>query len=218
MIRSWFAIAALVVVSLLGDFLCRTQARSQDGEKLMKAGVSRVEQLPERIGSWHVASSEPLEENVVRVLRCRAHQNRTYVDDETGEEVSLILLLGSAGPLLAHTPEVCYSSVDYETIEPAHPEIIRGTGDRADIFNQVTVRAQTVTGETQHILYAWRKAQGVWQAPQNPRLTLGGQPMLYKLQLVTMSVSAGPDQPASDPGRRFLGELLPVLEKSLNIP
>jgi hypothetical protein len=219
--RTWSAIAALVVVSLVGDFYCRIQASSINRTKLMAQAGSRVKQLPDQIGHWHVARSEPLDDKVVRILQCRAHENRVYVNDENGETVSLVLLAGPPGPLIAHTPEVCYSSVAYATLETASPGNIPSNGD--DVFSRVTVRELTVTGDTERIYYAWRKAQGHWVAPNSPRLTLGGQPMLYKLQVVGKAPVAQEqdgDQPPpdSDPARSFLIELLPVLEKSLSIP
>jgi hypothetical protein len=217
--RTWFAIAALVVISLIGDLLCRSLANPVDSDKLMQAAGERISRLPARFGQWRMTRSEPLDEDVIRMLSCRAHENRVYVDDQTGESVSLVLLTGPAGPLVAHTPEVCYSSVDFETVEPAHPETIRGTGDGADIFDQVTFRTQKVGGEKQRVYYGWRKSQGTWLAPKNPRLTLGGQPMLYKLQLAAEAPGDSQRDPsASDPARRFLNDLLPVLDTTLNTP
>lgn len=215
--RTWFAIVALIFVSLLGDALCRTLASSIDRDKLLQAAGERVNRLPTRIGHWRMTKSEPLDEKVLSVLRCTAHEQRVYTDDQTGETVSLILLAGTAGPLLAHTPEICYSSVDFETLEPPHPETIRGTGDAADIFNEVTFRARTVTGENLRVLYAWRKSQGPWLAPKNPRLALGGQPMLYKLQLAANVPAGSPqDRSASDQARRFLDDLVPFLDDTLS--
>ena len=228
--RTWSAVAAFVVISLLGNFLC-TRAVSVDTEKLMEAGSSNVSQLPETVGDWHVIKSEPLEDKVLRMLNCRNHENRVYVNDKTGEEVSVVLLVGEAGPLLAHTPEVCYSSADWETIEPAHFETIRGTGDKADDFYRVTVRALNLTKDRQRIYYGWRAGTGPWQAPKNPRMKLGGEPMLYKLQVVARNEKQAeePDEPGetgkpegvsteSEATRHFLEDLLPVLDDLLKTP
>jgi hypothetical protein len=221
MSRIWSAVAALAVVSLLGDFLC-TRANSVDTEKLMQAGSSCVGQLPDTIGEWHVIKSEPLGDEVLRMLRCRNHENRVYVNDRTGDEVSLVLLVGEAGPLLAHTPEVCYSSAEWDTIEPAHFETIRGTGDTADNFFRVTVSARNLTNDRQRIYYGWRSGTGPWQAPRNPRIKLGGEPMLYKLQLVARNEKERDEGDAVSPDaeatRSFLEDLLPVLDELLKTP
>jgi hypothetical protein len=189
---------------------------------LLQAAGERVNRLPRQIGHWRMTKSEPLDDDTQRMLRCSAHEQRVYVDDQTGETVSLILLTGVAGPLVAHTPEVCYSSADFEVVDSAHPETIRGAGEAADVFAEVTFKSRTVAAENQRVFYAWRKSQGPWQAPQNPRLSLGGQPMLYKLQLAADIPAGSPkasspkDKSASDPARRFLGDLLPALDKTLS--
>src|SRR5579863_8330151 len=130
--RTWFAILSLVVVSLLGDLLCRTLAGSVDRGKLLDAAAERVNRLPPQIGHWRMTKSEPLGENVLRELHCRTYEQRMYADDETGEMVSVLLLVGAAGPMVAHTPERCYSSIDFEIVEPAHAVTVRGAADDAD--------------------------------------------------------------------------------------
>jgi hypothetical protein len=215
--RTWFAIAALVVVSLLGDLLCRSLASSVDAKKLMQAAGERLNQLPARFGNWRMTKSEPLDENAIRMLQCHTHESRVYVDDQTGETVSVVLMVGPAGPLVAHTPEVCYGSVDFEMVEAAHPETIRGTGVDVDVFNQVMFRTRKVTAARQRVFYGWRKSQGAWLAPKNPRLALGGQPMLYKMQIAAEAPGElQPEHPLPDPARRFLTEFLPALGTTLN--
>jgi hypothetical protein len=160
--------------------------------------------------------SEPLSENVLQILGCRAHQSRTYVDDLTGEQVALTLLAGAAGPLVAHTPDVCYPSTDFDVAEPVGSEVLRGTGARADTFDRATFRSRSVDARRQRVYYAWRKFDGPWQVPPNPRLALGGQPMLYKLQLAGDAPADPGVSSPSDPARRFLTDLLPVLDEMLN--
>jgi len=217
--RTTVALAALVGLSLVGDFLCRTLASPVDREKLLESAAERVSRLPSQIGSWRMKRSAPLPDETLQMLRCRAHENRVYMDDQTGETVSLVLMTGTAGPLVAHTPEVCYSSVDFETIEPAHPEAIRQSGSGSDVFDQVTFRSRNVAADTQRVFYGWRTVSGSWVAPKNPRLSLGGEPLLYKVQLTG---EAPPEKlsgaSATDPARRFLKELLPALDEILKAP
>src|SRR5690349_17677178 len=103
--RTHIGLAALVVVSLIGDGVCRRLATGGDQERLMGIAVDAVGRLPDQFGPWHAVESKPLEESVVKMLECRAHQNRVYRNEDTGETASLILLAGPPGPLLAHTPE-----------------------------------------------------------------------------------------------------------------
>jgi len=208
-------VSTLIGLSLLGECLCRTLAGGGDSERLLQIAGMNVASLPETIGAWHKLKSDPLSENVMRILGCRAQQSCVYADDLTGDQVALTLLAGSAGPLVAHTPEVCYSSIDVDIAEPAGAIAIRGTGEKADTFDRMIFRSKAVDGRKQQVYYAWRKFDGPWQAPHSPRLALGGQPMLYKLQLAGEAAEKSGDSPESDSVRRLLDDLLPVLDTIL---
>jgi hypothetical protein len=213
--RLLLPVVVLVAMSLLGEYLCRTLASGGDSERLLQLGGENVSRLPETIGAWRTQKSEPLSESVMQILGCREQQSRIYADDQTGDQVALTLLVGDAGPLVAHTPDVCYSSTDFEIAEPAGAEMIRGAGARADTFDRATFRSRSVDGRKQRVYYAWRKFDGLWQVPSNPRLALGGQPMLYKLQLAGEAPESSGSSPQTDPARRFLTDLLPALDDLL---
>jgi hypothetical protein len=205
----------LVVASVAGDLVCRSLSPGADQDRLLRLASGNVASLPEQIGTWRSSPGEPLSEVVLRMLDCRAYESRAYIDDRTGEQVGLLLLVGSSGPLVAHTAEVCYGSVNFEILDPPASEPVRGTGAQADVVHRVTFRSNSVTGQKQRVYYAWRRFDGPWEAPNSPRLTLGNQPMLYKIQLVGSAPPEGKETLVTDPARRFLLELLPVLEKIL---
>jgi len=213
--RTLVPLAVLTAVTLAGDLACRSFARGGNPERLLGQAAENLAHLPRQIGPWRAAKTAPLSDNVLEMLDCRAHESCTFIDDKTGEEVGLTLLAGTAGPMVAHTPEVCYESSSFEIAEATQSESIRGTGDRADTFDRVTFRSNSVGGERQRVYYAWRKFDGSWQAPARPRLALGSQPMLYKLQVASRAPSEGDDTPDSDAARRFLLDLLPILDNTL---
>ena len=73
--------------------------------------------------------------------------------------------------------------------------------------------SKSVSGHKLRVYYAWRKFAGPWEAPNRPRLALGGQPMLYKLQMAGDAPTRADDNSLeSDAARRFLNDLLPVLD------
>lgn len=216
--RLFLPVIALAAASLAGDALCRSLARGGDPERLLQMASENLTRLPEQIGPWRSTKAEPLSDDVLQMLDCRAHEARIYVNDETGETVGLMLLAGAAGPLVSHTAEVCYGSAAYEIVEPPASQKIRGSGDEADTVHSVTFRSHSVNGQTQRVYYAWRRFEGPWQAPANPRMALGGQPMLYKLQLAGEAPPEGTASAESDSARRFLVDLLPALDKALAAP
>src|SRR5262249_40568999 len=164
---------------------------------------------------WTMQPSEPLTDDVLRVLDCRAHQSRFYTDKATGDQVALILLAGSAGPLVAHTPEVCYASSGLAVADAVGSDVIRDTGAHTDTFRRATLISKSVDQKRRTVYYGWRTFGGRWQAPDHPRLTLGGAPMLYKLQLASDAPLQSDGSAESDPARRFLKDLLPALDSTL---
>lgn len=187
---------------------------------MLLAASEAVQQIPETFGHWKMVAAEPLPDTALTMLQCRAHQSRHYAHDETGEQVSFMLLVGPAGPLVAHTPDVCYGSSAFDIAESTESEVIRGTGSSADTFNRILFRSKSVIGEKQEVYYGWRPPAGHWEAPQKPRLALGGEPLLYKIQVAAVipDQADGADdatKSAVSPNRRFLDDLLPVLDVHL---
>jgi hypothetical protein len=209
------ALVLLAAASIAGDLVCRSLGHGADREHLFRLATDNVARLPDQIGPWRAEQGEPLSDTVLHLLECRAHESRTYIDDQTGEQVGVLLLAGPSGPLVAHTAEVCYESSSYKLVEPPVSESVRGAGDHADVVHRATFRSNSVAGQKLRVYYAWRPFDGPWQAPDSPRLALGGQPLLYKLQLSGSAPPDGKYSLATDPARRFLLDFLPVLDKTL---
>lgn len=212
-------LATLIAISLAGDRLCRRAVSAGDQERCLRIGSAVVKRFPTSFGAWRSIDSEPLSDRAVEMLQCREHTSRLYINDETGEKVSLFLIVGFAGPMLAHTPEICYSSADFEVVDSSAPEVVRDIDGAVDTFDRVKFQSKSVGGGRQIVYYAWRTLAGAWQVPRHPRLSLGGEPMLYKLQL-----AAAVQEPARRGGaaverpdacRHFLDDLLPVLDPIL---
>lgn len=182
----------------------------------MRAAGEAILRLPETIGPWRLQAVEPLDDAARRMLDCRAYQSRLYSHESTDEKINFILLVGPAGPLVAHTPEVCYTSTDFELFGRTHVETFRGSLDKADTFGSLALRSKSISTPNQLVYYAWRPYHGHWQTPANPRMTLGGQPMLYKLQLSVAAPGLGPPAPGeTNAAQRFLTDSLPVLDSIL---
>lgn len=214
-------LVVLVVASLAGDQVCRRLATGGDSEHLMQGAVSAVDQLPDAFGPWQVVEKRPLEPGVVEMLQCRGHQSRVYRNEDTGETASLVLLVGPPGPLVAHTPEVCYGSSAFRIVEAAQPETLRAGSAHEDKFDRAVFQSTAVGGELQIVYYAWRRLDGAWRAPRNPRMELGGGAVLYKLQ-VAAAKSAEPldgdeERRGTDTARALLNDLLPSLDRLLNL-
>lgn len=215
--RTGLPLIVLVVSSLVGDLLTRSNANGVDRERQLQAAAHAIGNLPATIGPWRPVAADAISENALRILQCRAHASRIFVNDQTGERVSLVLMAGAAGPMMAHTPEACYESGSFVMVEAAQAEAISSSDGQSATFERLAFRPKSGGLAIQRIYHAWRRSQGRWEAPRNPRLALGGEAMLYKLQLATSISEKGTDEPAGSAAcRSFLDALLPALDRTLN--
>jgi hypothetical protein len=215
--RNWLALLTLVVASIVGNFFSRSSASSVDRERLLQAGAQVVAALPGTIGPWRSNPAKAVAEEDPLASECRGSASLAYVNSETGEQVSLLLVIGSTAPLIGRTPEACCDGTRFEVLGAPQTETISSAGNASDRFHQVTFRSRSDSSEIHRLYLAWHRAQGAWEAPQNPRLSLGAEPVLFQLQLTTRLAAQTSDAAATpDAARHFLDDLLPVINGLLN--
>src|SRR5688500_8733172 len=71
------------------------------------SGAKQLARIPDRIGDWHNVRSDDLAPEAARMLQCAGNIVRVYENTRTGDRVSIAVLLGPAGPISVHTPEIC---------------------------------------------------------------------------------------------------------------
>lgn len=179
---------------------------------LIAAG-KELDRVPSRFGDWVQDDARPLSPEFVETLQCSGSTQRTYRNQKTGDVVRLVLIVGPPGPTSVHTPEVCYSSLDYKTLSSPKRFRINGAGSVDAVFWGMTLEATNLEGGKLSVAYAWNDKHG-WVAPDQPRIQFGGAKLLYKLQLAAR-VSGGEQEEQSDPCRSFLHAFLPALDAAL---
>ena len=142
----------------------------------------------------------------MRMLSCAGYVNRQYVNRKTGQTVWLAVMLGPAGPIAVHTPEVCYSSRAYQIQDPRTGISITDSREQAHTFWSVFFRGMTPSADQLHVCYAWY-GKGGWEASTSPRFEFAGEPMLFKLQIAAFVPVAAQAQ-AADPCQAFLSAML----------
>jgi hypothetical protein len=177
------------------------------------AAATLLESLPKKIGSWQLEESEELSADEQNQLRPFGHVSRVYVDPATGHRVSFFVVVGPVGETAVHTPEICYSSQAYTTVEAPKPKNFDIEGHRKDAFFGMTFRSNSVDAGILRVYYGWSTGSN-WEAEKGGRYAFARSPYLYKLQL---AANLGPDPipGAVDPCELFLKDLLPVLRKHM---
>jgi hypothetical protein len=171
--------------------------------------AQQLTSLPESIGPWQLRESYPLAEPTRDILRCSGYLNRHYVHDETGDSVSVAVMLGPAGPISVHTPEVCYSSRDFKQRDTRQSVTVRAPQQDSSEFWRVTFDSTGLEKTILRTYYAWT-FDGTWSAAENPRMFYAGQPYLLKIQLAAM-LPTNADLTKDDPCERFLADFVPAL-------
>ena len=174
---------------------------------------AQLSEVPTEFGEWHLHDSSELGEQVIKTLQCVDYLSRTYVNRKTGESVNVALLLGPSGPISVHTPEICYSSRDFEIRKKRERRDLATANGTNNQFWSVTLKSRGVDGETLNVCYGWNGGDR-WIAPQQTRIYFAGKPFLYKIQLAaTRPPHTGTND--ADTCTSFLTEFLPEIDRFL---
>jgi hypothetical protein len=177
-----------------------------------QAGARRLQAIPMQLGAWQVVKDGELDEPTIKMLRCTGNFLRVYKNKLTGREVSVVMMVGPTGPLVQHTPDVCYRSSNYRTDQSRRRVEIVDRSGASHPFFLTTFRENAAAGRRLQVHYGWYHA-GTWRAPENPRTGFSAIPMVYKIQVATFIHPNG--ELNEDVGGEFLKEALPALELEL---
>jgi hypothetical protein len=181
-----------------------------------RIAAEKLVEFPDRFGSWQLQSAEEMTEETANTLECAGYFVRAYANQDTGESVRVAVLLGPAGPIAVHTPEICYSSRAYAIREERQRVTIQNSDGSDEEFWALTFRSNDLDASLLRVCYAWSTG-GPWSAPEDARFTFAGSPYLYKIQLAS-ELAPGTDLQTSDPCERFLQDFVPVAKRYLVEP
>jgi hypothetical protein len=178
--------------------------------------VSRLKELPAKVGDWQMRKSENLSPAAEAELECAGYVLRKYEHRKTGEIVTVFILLGPSGPTSVHTPDVCFSSREYTTIGDPEKTRIGASQGAIDELWSTSLASTNLTSGNLRVYYGWTLG-GSWSAPKNPRITFAAKPYLYKIQVVGPLPSPIDDK-ASDQALLLLNDLLPAVKNYMIAP
>jgi hypothetical protein len=204
-----FIIATVISGLLLGHASDRWGASSD----ALAAEHSLNRPLPNRVGNWRMRKEQTLEQDVLKLLRCKSYLARVYEHDQTGDLVTITVLVGPAGPLSVHTPEICYSSRDYVISKTRNKYVVDDNSGKHHEFWDVALKARDAETSTQRVLYGWASGD-IWNASEHPRFAYAGAPYLYKLQLAARSQD-GAQLEGFDMCQDFLRSFLVQLQENI---
>jgi len=208
-------IAVILGLALLvaGGFVHGLYAERWQTSSALDEAVATIVDVPKSIGGWE-GIDQATDEKEFALAGARGFWSRVYQKD--GQEFLAILMVGRAGRMSVHTPEVCYRGAGFDLYGSPSLYTARGL-DGAELgafWSATFVKAGVVNTELQ-LSWAWSDGS-LWRAPANPRWTFAGQPALYKLYLSQKISDRGAN--TSGPAREeFLRAFLPALNRALGL-
>ena len=181
----------------------------------VKTAAARLNLIPEQIGRW-TSSPEEIDEREKRLAGIGGSLRRTYRHAENGYVISMTVLCGAAGPMSVHPPTACFEGVGYKL--SSGPTVVTfkdadGSGDFDSALNRATFRLHdAASSDIVRVLWGWSD-NGIWKAPENPRLAFRGQPYLFKLYVVDRSLQQADDVKQAE---TFMEQALPVIRRGLH--
>ena len=187
----------------------------------MRAAAQKLDDVPRHFGGprndrWQLKSSETMSADTVEMLECTGYLMRTYENRGTGRVVSVFVIVGPAGPIAVHTPEICYSSQNYKSRDTRQRVAIPGGQGQDDQFWALSFKTKSVQEDLLRVYYAWSTGDR-WSAPNDARYAFAGWPYLYKIQLSSQTAGGdGPEDRRHLPG--VFKDFVPVLRQYLIEP
>jgi hypothetical protein len=202
--------AALIFLSGLWHGLATERWGKGGQHARLDAIVARLDALPLTLGDWKGQDVATDREQFVQA-GCAGWLTRQYVRGPDGAVVSVMLLAGRPGPISVHPPEACYRNLGYA--QHAASQRVQPPRLLASLWVATFIPEHSDTLPPLRIFWGWSAGSG-WIAPDHPRVVFASESALLKLYLLHHLDSV--DAPvASDPSLDLLGELLPVIQRTV---
>ena len=176
----------------------------------VEAAARIVEEFPRQFGDWkQQGDDEKLPDEAVRELQCAGYFDRHYVNQKLGRDVTVLLMVGPSGPLIRHPPEICYGTRANKLLHDPTNVKVNTPDAQSHLFRFLQYKNPGAASGEFSVCYAWTP-DGTWNVPDYPRVRFGGEPLLYKLQVLTTdAIPADGSLPVAT--AQFMNEFLPLL-------
>jgi len=216
--------AAVIVVITLAFTLYAATLTGRFGEfRGIDAARASMKALPMEIGRWQATEEQQIGDAAVKMLRIQnSYISRIYRHADTQDVVYMTLMVGPAGRVTVHTPEVCFGGMDYEkemtpTRVPISVQVESEDGEIREI--QDTFWRLDFVGRSldinNRISFYWGVSTGdAWQAHERERSRWEYRKMRFVYKLQAQAYSGAGDE--NDTVKRFLEDCLPTIHQHLS--
>lgn len=169
--------------------------------------------IPLKFGDW-VGMDKEQNEKQLELAGSHASIERVYVNQVTGEQVMVFMILGKSRDVSVHTPDACYVGSGF-TMGPDPHIYEMSSGDEPAEFYTSTFSKQVGSNVTnQRIFWAW-SVDGHWESPRFPRSKWMANSAVNKIYLINEMHTMEIDPPEASPSIRFAKEFLPLASAAI---
>ena len=173
--------------------------------------------LPMEIGKWKAEEERQIGEQAVAMLQIQdSYIFRSYKNSDTQDTIHLTLMVGPAGRITVHTPDICFGGRNYEkesqrTRVPISVQPQSGDREVKDELWRIDFVGRSLDVNNRISFYYAVSTGDAWQAVENPRWYFRTNRYVYKIQAEAYSGVGDED----DTVKRFLEDCLPTIHESL---
>jgi hypothetical protein len=187
-------------------------------EAVTEAAKLLEERFPDRFGEWEVERELESDPKELAAAGAVGHISRLYRNNRSKARVSTFIVCALPYDASAHTPDRCYPGAGFSIGESEHRvKVNLGEGRVAEAFTATFVKQ----GQTLRIFWTYGIPGGSagattldWIAPQLARMTLAGEPSVYKLYAIADQTRIGTSQSMVE-CEDFIAQLVPALDTAL---
>lgn len=217
--RTWLAVA-LVCLLLGASGAVRYWRDFQFSllENQSKEAPFPLKNLPMIVGSWRALEGveTTLDPEIAKIAGSSDHILRTYVNDETGDRASVLVLYGLASLVWGHTPQVCYPAVGFRPLMDYRDVDIPLEGGGKAPFREALYGKTEAGATSRHEVYHSFRNAGEWRADMADQWKrFRSNPGMFKIQVERRAKSAEIDDGAC---RDLLAGLVEAIEKQVSAP
>jgi hypothetical protein len=209
----------LACVFLGGSGLVRTwQDRRLDVvARLNEPAPFALKDLPKDLAGWHYleGGDQRLDPEIAKIAGSTDHLIRTYVDESTGVNVTVLVVYGNGQTLSAHTPEVCYPNVGYTASEEPSDRASAVAPPSVASFRSLAFSKRGGTDASREEVYYSFRHEGRWY----PNAAIDWKrfrynPAMFKVQ-IQRRLAPQERRYLNNPTEQFLNVFMPLFEKQI---
>jgi hypothetical protein len=182
------------------------------GQDVVRRDASRrLTYVPTTVGHW-TGEDRPLDPGGLLIAGADGSIHRRFVNQRTGQTVTVLLLCGRSGPMSVHAPDACYRAAGY--VEDGARIRFSPREDSNSSFWVRQFQKPILLADRLRVIYGWSEG-GEWSAPEHPRLSFAGRTALYKMYLIR-ELPRNDEPITADPAVDLLRTLLPHLRSAFS--